>query len=515
MEQEFCEVENTDPAQHQRWLDKHGFKPDADGQFSIKTFEGKLPVTNDTLFENIRKNVSDNYYTPLFSLPYDERIFVMVCGGPSLSNHLEEIKQKTLQPEKYLVVCSNRTGDYLLKNGIVAHAHFIIDPQVKKKFDIEKGKTHKDTQYWINAACSPAVFAELKEQDIKPYIFLADFDKDGGAMAAVRESLGPGQPGMMVIQGGSMAGLRAMNLADALGHRKMEYYGFDATVEIKDGKARPYAYEKKRGEAIIEITCDRCPQKFDTTLIFQKQVNEFVQWRHNMPWLEIDILGGGLIAHYHEHLKEMDAKKNSVKYRYTPEYEAMQRALHKEGGYGVTGALFLPSIFQAICQLAKRHGKVTMLDYGSSSGKTFEKLQENFWLPPSIGYKCYDPFVDEFMADPEPADLTICTDVLEHVEPECTNAVLDHICALTKRIAFFSIALTKANKTLADGRNAHINLRDAEYWLREIRKRFITSEVKVDPHGEFVLAVGQAIEDVRETISKQKEQKSECERRAA
>lgn len=500
MNQAFCEAENTDKAQEKRWLEKHKFEPREDGTFKIDSFEGKLPCDNSKLFDNIRVNVSAGGYTPMFVVPYDERTFVMVCGGPSLSNHLDEIREKS-KDKKYAVVCSNMTGAYLRENGITPFAHFVLDPQEKKKHDVENAS--QEIQYWINAACDPAVFEELKRQEITPFIFLADFQADGMTIRAVKESLPPGVPGMMVIQGGTMAGLRAMNIADALGFRKIEYYGFDGTVQIKDGKARPYAYEKKRGEVIIEITCDLCPDKFDSTLIFQKQVNEFLQWRQNMPWLDIEIIGGGLISHAYEHLKERERAIYHNPHRYTPGYEALQRELHSKGNYGTSGPAFTPSIFHAIAQLYKRKGPVSVLDYGSAGGSTIKAVEDTFFLPPGITGRCYDPFVDQFSTDPVPADLVVCTDVLEHVEPECTKAVLDHIASLTKELAFFSISLVEADKVMSDGRNAHINLRGSEFWLREIKKRFITSEVKVIDE-EVLLVVAQSIDAVKQFVRNNK-----------
>lgn len=504
MDQAFCEVENVDPEQHIKWLEKHGFKPGEDGTFPVDSFEGKTPVSVDKLLENIRQNVSAGDYTPLFTEPYDERTFVMICGGPSIADHLDEIREKSLKPDQYLIVCSNMTGSYLLDHGITPHAHFIIDPQEKKKYDVAPGKTSPLIQYWINAACHASVFTALKDQGIKPCMFLCDCESEGKARQAVKESLLEGQPGMMAIQGGTMAGLRAMNLADALGFRKIEYYGFDACVQISDGRAKPYAYEKKRGEAIIEIKCDRCDARFDTTLIFQKQVNEFIEWRNNLRWLDISIIGGGLIAHYQKHIEELETSVIHSPLRYTPEYGELQRELHAAGGYGLSGRAYIPTIFHAISQLAKRLGSVSVLDYGSAGGETMKAVREHMWLPPCVTEQCYDPFVAEFSAEPHPADFVICTDVMEHVEPDCTKSVLDHLASLTKRIIFFSISLKKAKKILSDGRNAHINLRNTEFWLREIKRRFITSEVKLAFDGDVLLAIGQSIDDVRDTIRSRK-----------
>ena len=492
MTQVFSEVENVDPEIHQKWLQKHGFETKEDGTFTVESFQGKDAVTVDKLLENIKTNLTSEWGESLYAEAYDGRTFVMVCGGPSLENHLGEIKAKSLLPERYMVVCSNMTASYLRGHGITPHAHFVLDPQEKKKYDVE-GATSEIT-YWINAACDPAVFETLKKQDITPKIFLADFDPEGRAIQAVKDC----GKGMMAIQGGTMAGLRAINLADGLGFRKMEYYGFDATVQVKDGKARPYAYDKKRGEAIIEVECDRCSERFDTTLIFQSQVNEFIQWQRNMPWMDIKIIGGGLIAHCQKHYQE--SLKPYGNLRFTEGYKKLQQELHGGGDYGHTGKQYIPTIYHAVAQLAKRLGSVSVLDYGSASGETMKEVREHLWVPPGVEDRCYDPFVDEFSGEPDPADLVICTDVLEHVEPECTGAVLDHIQSLTKRLVFFSISLVEARKVLSDGRNAHINLPGTEFWLKEIKRRFITSEAK--EAGRTLLVVAQAIDDVREVLRK-------------
>jgi len=494
--QAFSEVENTDPEVHKKWLQKHGFEPDEDGKFSVDSFEGRSPVEIEALLDNIKINSARGLEALQIS-PYDERTFVMICGGPSLEDHLDEIKRKVSHPERYLVVCSNLTGKYLLDNGIVPHVHFIIDPQPRKKFDIAVGSTHPDVEYWINASCDPKVFDTLEAQGIKPKIFLADFESEGKAVKLMHDTMrkDPKFQGFMAIQGGTMAGLRAINLADARGFRSMQYYGFDATVVVKDGKARPYAYEKRRGEAIIEIECDRCGEKFPTTLVFQRQVNEFIQWRHNMPWLNIKIIGGGLISHYNQHL--INEEPDRVTYRYTPNYIGLQKELHEVGDYGVSGIENSPTIFHAVSQLAKRLKKVHVLDYGSARGHTVAKVKSEFWLPPTVTFSCYDPAIDNLSDEPAPADLLICTDVLEHVEPECTWAVLDHIQSLTRCIVFFAISLIPASKTMSDGRNAHINLRKSEFWMREIQKRFIISEAHESKDGSELLVVAQSVADVR------------------
>jgi len=66
----------------------------------------------------------------------------------------------------------------------------------------------------------------------------------------------------------------------------------------------------------------------------------------------------------------------------------------------------------------------------------------------------------------------LCTDVLEHVEEKCINAVLDHLQFLSKKAIFIVVALRSSNKLLPDGRNTHILIKSRWWWLNELKKRF-------------------------------------------
>jgi hypothetical protein len=117
-----------------------------------------------------------------------------------------------------------------------------------------------------------------------------------------------------------------------------------------------------------------------------------------------------------------------------------------------------------IAALAMSMQTQDVLDYGC--GKS--TLASN--LPYKI--KQYDPAIPKYSKSPSPADLVVCTDVLEHVEPEYLGEVLDHIQSLMKRKGFFMIATRPANKTLPDGRNAHLIVEDAKWWLSALWDRF-------------------------------------------
>ena len=100
-----------------------------------------------------------------------------------------------------------------------------------------------------------------------------------------------------------------------------------------------------------------------------------------------------------------------------------------------------------------------ILDYGCGKGKL------------GLGRK-YDPAIPEFSADPEPADLLVCTDVLEHIEPELLDNVLSHMKSKMKKAGYFTIGCAPAAKKLPDGRNAHLIVQPPEWWLEKLSHYF-------------------------------------------
>lgn len=165
----------------------------------------------------------------------------------------------------------------------------------------------------------------------------------------------------------------------------------------------------------------------------------------------------------------------------TPEYQKQQEKLHAVGNYGVTAGKYAPLVSQIVDQLQITH----LLDYGCGSNVSLaEGLKDS---PPEakFTYQCYDPGVSKFADDPIPAEMVVCFDVLEHIEPEFLHDVLDHLAELTEVVAVLSIHMGPAGKTLDDGRNAHLTQQPLEWWLPKIWERFAIQTVQVTSPVEF------------------------------
>jgi 2-polyprenyl-3-methyl-5-hydroxy-6-metoxy-1,4-benzoquinol methylase len=160
----------------------------------------------------------------------------------------------------------------------------------------------------------------------------------------------------------------------------------------------------------------------------------------------------------------------------TPEYVRLNQALHARGDYGISGSRWAPTV-SSLCAFA---GSRDVLDYGCGQGTLGQAL--------GFPVRQYDPCIAGLDAAPQPADIVACTDVLEHIEPECLDGVLDDLKRVTKRYAFLVIATRPAEKVLPDGRNAHLIQEPWAWWHERIAARFQVREVK-EREGEFAVVV--------------------------
>ena len=144
----------------------------------------------------------------------------------------------------------------------------------------------------------------------------------------------------------------------------------------------------------------------------------------------------------------------------TEAYRELNRQLHTDNEtYGTGGHKWA----DMIGSLATEMKTTDVLDYGCGKQTLRAKL------PYVVGY---DPCLAGLDEQPLPSDLVVCTDVLEHIEPDCLEFVFDDLVRVTGCTLFAVVATRHAEKTLADGRNAHLIIEDAGWWMRHFFNRF-------------------------------------------
>lgn len=146
----------------------------------------------------------------------------------------------------------------------------------------------------------------------------------------------------------------------------------------------------------------------------------------------------------------------------TPEALERERRKHQrppntamhEQEYGVSGWKWADDI---MC-LANAIGAENILDYGAGRGTLAKEIGQD------IKAQNYDPVT--FPCNPDPADIVVCTDVLEQIDLESLDPCLDHIKSLARKAVF--IVIPKHPK-----RKAENAIRAGEdWWLERLSPRW-------------------------------------------
>ena len=143
----------------------------------------------------------------------------------------------------------------------------------------------------------------------------------------------------------------------------------------------------------------------------------------------------------------------------------------KKPTYGVGGDFWAGAVWGFALSVGAR----TCLDYGAGK-QTLEKSA----LKRHMQIVSFDPCVEKISERPNRKfDIVVCTDVLEHIEPECLADVFEDIDYYAKKGIFLAISTRESEKWLADGRNNHLIVKPYEWWLRTFPRQWV-----FEKHGE-------------------------------
>ena len=147
-------------------------------------------------------------------------------------------------------------------------------------------------------------------------------------------------------------------------------------------------------------------------------------------------------------------------------YSQLNARLHRENPmYGSGGSKHAETVQKIVTAI---HA-TSVLDYGCGKGSLARALPFPIWE--------YDPSIPEKSRSPRPADLVVCTDVLEHIEPDKLMPVLADLKRCVLQVGYFVIHTGPAQKVLADGRNTHLIQQNADWWVAHLKRFFVIGQV--------------------------------------
>lgn len=155
----------------------------------------------------------------LRQLPEHEGSCVIVAGGPSAADHVDDIGR--LADEPLNLLCSiNCMHSWLHERGLHPNIHVIFEPDV----DVYQllGMPRLATAYYVCSQCPPRIFRALDGHRVVLWHY---WDIDVAYDRAVAELF----PGEFMIGGGYPTLFRTMNIAIMLGYREFDLFGVDCS----------------------------------------------------------------------------------------------------------------------------------------------------------------------------------------------------------------------------------------------------------------------------------------------
>jgi hypothetical protein len=275
--------------------------------------------------------------------------------------------------------------------------------------------------------------------------------------------------GEWTLTGGANVGLRAMAIARALGFTKQHIFGMDCCARGGQSHAEPHPNGPKKFSKVPYLG-----HEYESTPAMVTYARTFFHELSQLADVEVQLNGIGLLQHMafkRIMLNDMERKAAPIGVMFlktiSDEYLALQKKLHERFDYGASGALRAKAVHRLVESLGTR----SVLDYGCGKGLLAKELPFPIWE--------YDPAIPGKDERPRAADLVVCTDVLEHVEPAFLQETLSDLTRVTKKVGYFVVHTGPSNKTLADGRNAHLIQEGEGFWRDALSKYFDVGKVMV------------------------------------
>lgn len=369
----------------------------------------------------------------------------VVCFGPSLSETWEEIRKFN-----YVISCSG-SHKFLVDRGITPNWHVEVDPRKHKVGLI--GQPQKETEYLIASTCHPLVFDHLQGFSVKLWHV---FENSAEALRVL-------PPGEWALTGGCDVGLRAMGIARFLGFTQQHVFGKDGCQGSVGLHASDHPLEAPKDKL---NTVEYEGVTYRTTPSILEAARQTFHELDDLKDVNATFHGEGLVqAMARSYVRKPVAEKPTLglaKPRLiTSEYRQLNEQLHRDNlAYGVSGERHAATVKK----LANALKTKDVLDYGCGKSRLAKAIPWHI--------QEYDPAVPGKTEAPKPADIVICTDVLEHIEPDLLPYVLDDIRRCTLMVCYLTVNTGPALKTLADGRNAHLIQQKQQWWTATLSKFF-------------------------------------------
>lgn len=246
-----------------------------------KVIEGNVNVPYEVLEKQIRQNIEAGYRMAMPHAKQDRHV-VVLAGGPSLSDHLDDIRR--LREEGAALVTMNGSYHWALDNGLSPSVQIVVDAREHNARFTRP--LCEGTKYLLASQVHPSAFEGLPKESV----FLWHSGITDEYADLVREKYGEYWP----VPGGSTVMLRALPLLRMLGMWRFHIFGFDSCVSGD----RHHAYQQSENDGEPLMPAEVGGRMFMAHPWMLSQASEFRALSRMLgDEVELEVYGDGLIAH--------------------------------------------------------------------------------------------------------------------------------------------------------------------------------------------------------------------------
>lgn len=418
-----------------------------------------ITLQNNTSAEKVCENIKINSKRNLRWLtPQEahEREAVIVGGGPSAADHIEDIKSRWIAGA-YLIAI-NGASTWLQGFGLRPDMQFIVDAKKETAELVDvNAKSHL-----FASQCDPETVDKVKE----PMLCHA-------ATAKVEEHIPPERRekgGYCIIGGNVSAGNSSLCAAYALGFRKMHLFGFDCSNRGE----KSHAYDQIMNADIPNCIVEHQGKSYICSIAMKATEEAFRGLSAELKDLGVtlEVYGDGLLQDRWRTARNAKATEEAETAKYQKMWQVDEYRKYSPG------EMLLDEI---LWQLAMPIG-AEVIDFGCGPGRLTQKLKGLGYRTRGIDFaaNCLDQGVDVPLTIaclwdlPEglETEFGICCDVMEHIPPERVNDVLRGIAMSVSCATFFNISTVADGFGRVIGEQLHLTIQDRDWWKARLQRYF-------------------------------------------
>jgi SAM-dependent methyltransferase len=397
-------------------------------------------TSDESLSANIRTNSEQNYPW-LQAKAETPRPIVLIGGGPSAADHIDDIK--ALQSEGAVVYAMNGASAWARSMGIHVDVQVVADAKEETATLVDKGAA----AHYFASQCSPVTFAAAPNPTL--------WHLEIGTIESLLDQERVRKGGYVLIGGGAAVGNSALCVAYSQGFRNMHVFGYDSSHRGRDS----HAYPQPMNDFIPCMEVKWGGHTFRASVAMKAQAEKFQLTAQALKQegCKLYLYGDGLLqAMYNTKPKDLSEQQ---KYQLMWQYDVYRECSPGE------------RVVNDFIRLVQPDDMV--IDFGCGTGRASLKLLQKNIPVLAIDFtdNCRDdealvvPFLQWDLTRPIPAraNFGFCSDVMEHIPPDDVRLVIKNIMDAAKTV-FFQISTTEDHYGQLIENHLHLTVREGAWW---------------------------------------------------